>query len=102
MRVPASDIQQIAQMEWVTGFISAFNYYVSRTGDVRTTNDFDGYYAWIDNYCAAHPLDTVANATVALIFRAFQPHRGALKIPAKQLNHRRDDDAALRCPAKCR
>src|SRR5271154_2918241 len=28
--------------------------------------DFRGLLAWIDNYCAAHPLDSIASATFAL------------------------------------
>jgi hypothetical protein len=29
--------------------------------------DAKGLFGWIDNYCAGHPLDTVADAAFALI-----------------------------------
>ena len=29
--------------------------------------DNNGIFAWIDNYCAAHPLDSIATATIALV-----------------------------------
>ena len=45
----------MTQIEWVRGFISAFNTYRSPTGNVTAGTDMDGVYAWIDNYCAAHP-----------------------------------------------
>ena len=43
--------------QWVMGFLSAFNYYGKGSGNVLTGSDNDGAFAWIDNYCAAHPLD---------------------------------------------
>jgi hypothetical protein len=55
------------QLEWVRGFISAFNIYKSETGNVTAGTDMDGVYAWIDNYCAAHPLDNVVTAALALV-----------------------------------
>jgi hypothetical protein len=62
-----SDVEMAAEMEWVDGFISAFNIYRSTTGNVVTGTDMNGVYAWIDNYCAAHPLDKIAGATDALL-----------------------------------
>jgi len=55
------------QTQWVVGFISAFNYYKGATADVTNGTDMNGVFAWIDNYCAAHPLDPIAKATMALI-----------------------------------
>jgi hypothetical protein len=57
----------ITQTAWVLGFLTAFNYYQSNTGDVANGIDANGLFAWIDNYCLAHPLDRIANATIALI-----------------------------------
>jgi hypothetical protein len=56
-----------APRQWVLGFVSAFNAYESPTGDVTKTADTNGLFAWIDNYCAAHPLDKISTATMALI-----------------------------------
>jgi len=54
-------------MVWVSGFISAFNYYTSSSGNVSNGIDANGIMAWVDNYCAAHPLDTIATATIELV-----------------------------------
>src|SRR5262245_16180541 len=43
--------------QWVLGFLSAFNYYGNGSGDVHHGTDNEGVYAWIDNYCATHPMD---------------------------------------------
>jgi hypothetical protein len=62
---PVLDIAE--QAEWVDGFISAFNFYQATVEDVIQRTDIDGVYAWIDNYCAAHPLDQISTATIELI-----------------------------------
>lgn len=53
--------------QWVQGFLSAFNYYGNGSGNVTNGTDVNGVFAWIDNYCAAHPLDLIADATIALV-----------------------------------
>ena len=62
-----ANVEGLLQLEWVVGFISAFNKYQSATGDVTRNVDTDGITAWIDNYCAAHPLDAIVTAAMALI-----------------------------------
>jgi hypothetical protein len=53
---------------WLNGYITAYNQYVPLAkGDVATGTDANGLTGWIDNYCAAHPLDYVAQAATALI-----------------------------------
>jgi len=52
---------------WVTGFVTAFNAYKSDRKDVAEGIDTDGLLAWIDSYCAAHPLTDLSGATVALV-----------------------------------
>ncbi len=59
---------------WVVGFLTAYNVYVAPSGDVLEGTDVDGAVAWIDNYCTAHPLETVASASEALV-RALAPKR---------------------------
>lgn len=49
---------------WVQGFISRASY--SRLTDLLRGRDADGLQAWVDNYCAAHPLDTIELAAGAL------------------------------------
>ena len=56
-----------AEIQWAAGFISAYNYYQSETPDISAGTDENGKLAWIDAYCANHPLDNVGQATIALI-----------------------------------
>ena len=62
-----SDADMVTQMEWVSGFISAFNMYKSATQNVAEGTDLNGVYAWIDNYSAAHPLDPITKAAEVLM-----------------------------------
>ena len=68
MAVSFADAGIANQTAWVNGFLSAFNDYGSAAAsDVANCIDANGVFAWIDNYCAAHPLDSTATATIALI-----------------------------------
>jgi hypothetical protein len=68
MPVTFADMDLATQAAWVQGFISAFNYYGGATApDIASGTDANGVFAWIDNYCAAHPLDSIATATIALL-----------------------------------
>jgi hypothetical protein len=51
---------------WITGYLSGFDAYVLH-GDITRGSNNDGLFAWIDDYCHAHPLDDVAVATDHLI-----------------------------------
>jgi hypothetical protein len=51
---------------WIAGYLSGVDAYVFH-GDLRKDADSAGLFAWIDNYCHAHPLDDVAVATDRLI-----------------------------------
>ena len=62
-----ADLDLVQQISWVQGFLTAFNYYASNSGNVLNDVDNNGVFAWIDNYCAAHPLDSIGTATFALI-----------------------------------
>lgn len=68
MPVTIADIPLSAQTAWVQGFLSAFNHYGGATApNIVDGIDANGVFAWIDNYCAEHPLDTIASASVALV-----------------------------------
>ena len=55
------------QTQWITGFLTAYNYYQSTTPNVAEGTDMNGVFARIDTYCAAHPLDPIAKAAIAVI-----------------------------------
>jgi hypothetical protein len=52
---------------WIMGYITAYNTFADAGGDVARGTDARGLFQWIDNFCAGHPLDTVADATFALV-----------------------------------
>jgi hypothetical protein len=54
-------------VSWVMGYMAAVNINVAET-DILGNIDGEGMKAWVDNYCQAHPLDTVSKATGALAF----------------------------------
>lgn len=55
---------------WVGGFLTGSNSILSNSPtniDVfAQATDAQGLWAWVDNYCQAHPLDSVARAADAL------------------------------------
>ena len=60
--------ESIVLQSWVLGYVTSVNANVlTGTGDVSRGDSPDALFAWIDNYCAAHPLDSVARAAGALL-----------------------------------
>lgn len=57
----------LVEEAWVLGFLSAYNEFGPEADDVTAQTDVAGVSGWIDNYCTAHPLDTIALAAQALI-----------------------------------
>jgi hypothetical protein len=53
---------------WVEGFVTAENVNRVSTGRSEVTKAVDspGLNAWIDNYCTAHPLESLSAATIKL------------------------------------
>jgi hypothetical protein len=59
-----------AMQAWVDGFVSAMNVVSAVNGrgpDIAGGAGDAGFFAWIDAYCAKHPLDHLSVATVALL-----------------------------------
>lgn len=59
--------------QWIVGFLSGIGY----QGDIEGANPLNGLdayavWAWTDNYCAAHPLETIFEAATA--FSRAHPH----------------------------
>jgi len=52
---------------WVLGFVTGQNAYRSGGGDVAHGTPGAGLVAWVDQYCAANPLDSVTTASFKLI-----------------------------------
>jgi hypothetical protein len=53
---------------WVLGYVTSVNANVLTVGqDVTKGDSPDALFTWVDNYCAAHPLDSVARAAGGLV-----------------------------------
>lgn len=50
---------------WVLGFVTGRNFY--GTGNVGLGVQAEGLTGWVDQYCAANPLDSVTTAAVKLV-----------------------------------
>ena len=66
--------QELGFVYWVGGYVSGFNAFAAddafgaqMPGHVTGTSDMYGMAAWVDNYCQQNPLDSVVQATTALI-----------------------------------
>lgn len=53
--------------EWISGYISAYNYFSSNTPDVNNGKDIWGSIEWIHQYCKQNPTELVLEATTSLI-----------------------------------
>jgi hypothetical protein len=53
---------------WVLGYVTSVNANVLTVGqDVTKGENPDALFTWVDDYCAAHPLDSVARAAGSLV-----------------------------------
>jgi len=52
-------------LSWVLGFLSGIGFMGAVGDDPLNGVDADGVRAWIDNYCAAHPLINIEQAAAA-------------------------------------
>ena len=60
--------ESAALQSWVLGYVTSVNANVLNVAqDVADGTSPDGLFTWIDNYCASHPLDSVARATGSLV-----------------------------------
>jgi hypothetical protein len=58
---------QAEYIQWLDGFVTAYNDYVAPNGDITRGTDVDGMAAWLDTYCVTNPLDSLARASGKLI-----------------------------------
>jgi hypothetical protein len=61
---PESAIMQ----SWLLGYITSINAHeLTITPDIAEGTNADGMFSWIDDYCATHPIDSVARAAANLV-----------------------------------
>jgi hypothetical protein len=61
-----SDPKRVAYKAWLTGYVTAANLNRVLADRPDFTPDGEGMVGWVDNYCRAHPLETIADASVQL------------------------------------
>jgi hypothetical protein len=54
------------RQSWVFGFVSAYDFYCPAGSQIKPA-DNNAITAWVDSYCAAHPLDLIVYAAVKLV-----------------------------------
>src|SRR5215475_5656389 len=64
--------------EWILGFVTGVNWDRATSPDTRGSLlgrgiDVKGWFAFVDNYCQTHPLDTVLKAAISLIRELERP-----------------------------
>ena len=52
---------------WVLGFVTGANFFGQHDGRLGEGLGATAMFAWVDQYCAANPLDSVLQASIKLI-----------------------------------
>lgn len=52
---------------WVLGFVSGYNMYADARGNVAPGVSATALLGWVDQYCAANPLDSLMTAGLKLV-----------------------------------
>jgi hypothetical protein len=63
-QVEFEDIKKVVPLNWVLGFLSKAS--VDRGVDLMANVDVASVSAWMDNYCATHPLDSILTGAFEL------------------------------------
>jgi hypothetical protein len=61
----ARDRRSMPDESWVLGFLAGIGFMGDDGADPLKGIDGKGVAAWIDNYCASHPIETVVDAAQA-------------------------------------
>ncbi|MGH6869949.1 MAG: hypothetical protein ACREHE_00455 [Rhizomicrobium sp.] len=64
----------LVELSWVEGFVTAMDNNSPKINGAAHATDSDGIAAWIDNYCPAHPLNSISTAAEALTLEMASRH----------------------------
>jgi hypothetical protein len=68
-RAGSNPYLKLAAEQWVVGYLSGVGFAGAPEGDNPLNEvDADGVWAWMDNYCRAKPLDSIATAGAAFYY----------------------------------
>jgi hypothetical protein len=62
-----SEWASIQPGQWILGFLSGVGYWGEGLVDPLNSVDARAVWAWVDNYCLAHPLEDIERAGAAFI-----------------------------------
>lgn len=65
----------LAQLNWIKGFITGINW--SRDSNIARDLSIETVDAWIDNYCRKNLIDSIAEASAALVVHLEEDGRKA-------------------------
>jgi hypothetical protein len=61
-RADTTAYSRLSEQQWIVGFLSGIGFAGQGKVDPLNGVDAPGVWAWIDNYCRANPLATIAKA----------------------------------------
>jgi len=80
----------VGMQAWGTGYLTAMNQIAG--DDILKDIDPEAAFAWVDNYCGAHPLEQLARANAALlkelVSRADRPAARSTRPAPRSTDHR--------------
>jgi len=53
--------------QWLAGFVSSYNIYISDTGNLGKVTDISGLMEWVHSYCQKHTTSSVMQAATKMI-----------------------------------
>lgn len=66
------NLSNYTERQWLLGYVTAFNTWGPGDENISSGIDNNGLLAWVDNYCAANPLQTIGNAAEALVVTLYK------------------------------
>lgn len=63
----ANDLRDEILEGWVMGFVTGHNFYNESASMTGYGVSPDALFAWVDNYCAANPLENIITAAAELV-----------------------------------
>jgi hypothetical protein len=60
-------VERVKNLTWIQGYLPYLNKHGNDVADIMAITDVNGAEMWVYNYCEAHPIISLTQATEALI-----------------------------------